>query len=118
MQKQTSKLKNWLTRATLNDYPFVYEPAALAEYKDAISWYLAKSEIAAINFIKEVKDKIAIICNDPLRYKNTYKDFRETAIKKFPYSIVYFVDEVNKVVIIAAVYHQKRAPKRKFRKTK
>lgn len=71
----------------------VYAPAALQEYKEAVGWYRERSEKAAENFIKEVDEKIAVICKDPLRYRNTYKEFRETSLKKYPYSIVYLLDE-------------------------
>lgn len=33
-------------------YRYVYDPVALNEYKDAISWYLERSELAAEGFVK------------------------------------------------------------------
>jgi plasmid stabilization system protein ParE len=98
-------------------YRHLYDPIALMEYKDAVSWYAAGSEKAANNLIKEVKEKIKVICNDPLRYRNTYKKFRETSLKKYPYSIVYLIDESAATVIIISVYHHKRNPKGKYRKS-
>jgi plasmid stabilization system protein ParE len=55
------------------------------------------------------------ICDDPLRYRSTYKKLRETSLKKYPYSIVYFVDEKEQLVVIASVYHHKRDPRRKYK---
>jgi plasmid stabilization system protein ParE len=89
-------------------YRHIYEPTALAEYKEAISWYLERSEIAADNFVKVIKEKIVTICDNPLRYRNAYKKLREVSLKKYPYSIVYFVDEVKQLIIISGVYHHKR----------
>ncbi|MEO8415639.1 MAG: hypothetical protein ABI472_18395 [Ginsengibacter sp.] len=63
-------------------YSYVYEPVALAEYKEAVAWYRERSETAAENLITEVKNRIETICADPLRYRNTYKIFRETSLKK------------------------------------
>ena len=57
-------------------YRHIYDPVALLEYKDATVWYAERSETAALNFIKETKERIAIICKDPFRYRNTYKKFR------------------------------------------
>ena len=96
----------------------IYAPAALQEYKEAVGWYLGRSETAADNFIREVKEKIAVICDDPMRYRNTYKNFRETSLKKYPYAIVYLVDEPRKTIMVSSVYHHKRNPRRKYRKTK
>ena len=97
-------------------YRYIYEPAALAEYKEAISWYLERSKNAADNFVKEVKERIIMICDDPLRYRSTYKNLRETSLKKYPYSIVYFVDEKKQLVIVSSVYHHKRNPRRKYKR--
>jgi plasmid stabilization system protein ParE len=84
-------------------YHYIYEPQALTEYKEAISWYLDRSETAANNFVKEIKEKIVTICTDPLRYRSKHKKMRETSLKKYPYSIVYFVNE-QKQLIISPLY--------------
>jgi plasmid stabilization system protein ParE len=97
-------------------YTYIFEPGALTEYKEAVEWYIARSETAAENLITEVKSRIEAICDDPLRYRNTYKNFRETSLKKYPYYLVYFVDENIKTVIITSLYHHKRNPKKKYRK--
>jgi len=97
-------------------YRYYYDPVALNEYKDAISWYIERSELAAEGFVKEVKDKIAVICNDPFRFRNTYRNYYEISLKKYPYYIVYLVDEARKNIIISSVYHHKRSPQKKYRK--
>lgn len=97
-------------------YTYIFEPRALTEYKEAVVWYKERSEPAAANLITAVKSRIEAICNDPLRYRNAYKIFRETSLKKYPYYIVYFVDEITKTVIITSLYHHKRNPKKKYRK--
>lgn len=97
-------------------YRHIYDPVALLEYKDAATWYAIRSETAAVNFVREVKEKIAVICKDPFRYRNTYKKFRETALKIYPYSIIYTIDESSATVIIESVFHHKRNPRRKYRK--
>jgi plasmid stabilization system protein ParE len=95
-------------------YRHIYTPFALMEYKDAVSWYAARSGQAAENFVKAVRDCIALICERPLRYRNGYKNFRETSLKKYPFYIIYFTDEGKKTVIIASVYHHKRNPAKKY----
>lgn len=92
----------------------VFDPVALEEYKDAVSWYIERSELATENFIKEVKEKIKDICKDPLKYRNPYKTFLETSLKKYPYTIVYMVDQKKKLVIITSIYHNKRDPRKKY----
>lgn len=98
-------------------YRYAYSPDGLEEFKNGIRWYLAYSEKACDRFIEEVKKRIESICEQPSRYRNTYKFFRETSLKKFPYTIVYFVDEEKQSIIITSVFHHRRNPKKKFRKT-
>lgn len=97
-------------------YIHIYRPVALAQYEEAVLWYRDQSEVAAENLIAEIEHQIKVICSDPFRYRNTYKHFRETSLKKFPYCIVYLVDEDARTVIISSVYHHKRNPKKKYRK--
>ena len=77
-------------------YRYVYDPVALNEYKDAISWYLERSELAAEGFVKEVAEQLTVICNDPYRFRNTYKYFREISLKKYPYYIYTITSETRK----------------------
>lgn len=98
------------------NYEYIYDQIALREYIDAIRWYKSKSDKAAVNFVKEVTDRIKIICDNPLRFRNLYKNFRETSLKKYPYSIVYFLDERKKKVVITSMFHNKRDPQKKYHK--
>ncbi len=98
------------------NYKHIYAPVAFSEYKEAVEWYDERSKTAAENFVRDVKEKIESICLNPLRHRNTYKYFRETSLKKYPFCIVYFVDENKKIVVITSVYHHKRNPKRKYKK--
>ena len=97
-------------------YRYSYHPVALVEFKEAIDWYNYRSVMAAENFVEEVTTTIDVICKDPVRFRNVYSVFRETSLKKYPYTIVYFVDEKKKVVVITSVFHNKRNPNKKYRK--
>jgi plasmid stabilization system protein ParE len=97
-------------------YRYIYDPVALNEYKDAISWYIERSGLAAVGFVNEMNEQLAVICKDPFRFRITYKNFREISLKKYPYYIVYLVDEIKKVVVVVSVYHHKRNPQKKYRK--
>ena len=97
-------------------YKLLYTPIALIDYKASVNWYAVRSSNAAENFVAEVKSCIKAICNNPQQFKNRYKNFRETSLKKYPFYIIYFVDEINKVVIVTAIYHHKRNPTHKYKK--
>ncbi len=97
-------------------YRYVYDPIALVEYMDALTWYKYRSIKASEGFVIAVKERIKKICKNPLQYRNTYKHFRQTSINKYPFYIIYFIDEDKKTVVITSVYHHKRNPKKKFKK--
>lgn len=65
-------------------YIYIFRPIALTQYEEAVSWYKDQSEVAAENLIAETEQQIKVICSDPFRYRNTYKHFRETSLKRSP----------------------------------
>jgi plasmid stabilization system protein ParE len=97
---------------------YTFNPEAAIEYEDAFKWYESKSKIAADKFIIAVQDAIAAVCAKPFRYRNTYKDLRELLLKRYPFTLIYFVDEKEKLIIIISLFHQKRNPKKKYSKSK
>jgi plasmid stabilization system protein ParE len=97
-------------------FQYILAPSAFQEFEDAVYWYKTRSLKVAENFAETVFTKIVEICRDPYRYRNTYKTFRETSIKRFPFHIIYFIDEEKQLVIISSVFHHKRNLKRKFKK--
>ena len=98
------------------EYKYKFDPIAANEYEEAFIWYQERSEMAADNFLIAVEEAIEAICNDPHRYRNTYKQLRELALKKYPYHIIYYVDEKKKHVTITSLFHNKRDPKKKYKK--
>lgn len=97
-------------------YKHTFDLIAAAEYEEAIIWYDKESTLAADRFIIEVEETIKMICVNPYRYRNTFENFREVSLKRFPYSIVFLPDISQKEIAIISVFHHKRNPQRKFRK--
>lgn len=95
-------------------YHIVYDPLAIEEYLDSIEWYKEQSEITAKEFITEVRNSIEIISNNPFRYKQDRKKYRQYSLVGFPFAIIYKIDD--DVLFISAIYHHKRNPKKKYRK--
>ena len=71
----------------------IYTPSATNQYEGIVAWYFERSAVAPENFIKELEAKVNNICENPFRYRNTYKHFREVALKRFPYYLIYSIDE-------------------------
>lgn len=95
-------------------FQIVYKKRAAEEYLSSLFWYKSKSPYAAEQFVKHIDETLSKIIADPKRFRNTYKNFHEAKVKKFPYSIVYFVDEKEQRIVITSMFHQKRNPRKKF----
>jgi len=72
------------------------------DYYDDLLFGLGKS------FIIEIEKTINIIKKNPLAYPIINKNIRKAVIMKFPYSILYIIEE--DIVYLLAIMHQKRKP--------
>lgn len=97
-------------------YSYVLTPTAQVDYEESLLWYLERSETAALNFVAAIDNTINLICEHPKRWRNPYKNFRELSLKKYPFAIIYIIEEDPKVVVITAIYHHKRMPNKRFRR--
>lgn len=97
-------------------YVYILHKYAQNDYETSLQWYEERSEQAADNFIKAINDALVLICENPGRWNNKYKNFHEFKLKKYPFTIIYTIDETDKEIIVSAIYHNKRSPKKKYRK--
>lgn len=98
------------------NYNYILDPKAQQEYENSIEWYSERSELVTLNFIDTIESTIAVICKNPYLYKKGYKNFHAAVTKKYPYSIVYAVEEKIKTVVIISVFQNNRSPKKKYKK--
>ena len=97
-------------------YRFIIHPDAQQEYEQSIEWYWFRSPQATENFITTIASTIDNICSNPQRFQNTFNDYYELGVKKFPFSIIYTIDDINKLVEITSIFHHSRNPKKKYKK--
>lgn len=97
-------------------YQLIYEPIATEEYEEAIGWYYERSATAAENFVIVVNNKLSSIAGNPYQFKKISGVFREVSTETYPYTIVYAVKEKERQVLIVAIYHHSRNPRKKYRK--
>lgn len=94
-------------------YRYILLEKAQADYETSLKWYVVRSQQAAENFVKAVDDGLQLICNNPSRWRNTYKKFYEINLKKYPFSIVYTIEE-EQLIVVTSIYHHKRNPRKKY----
>lgn len=88
---------------------------AQKEYEADVLWYSRKSYLVAINFIEDFENTVKHICENPKRWRNEYKSFHELGLKKYPYVIIYTIEESQNMVLITAVFHTSRNPEKKIK---
>lgn len=85
---------------------------AKQDIADAMKWYADKIENLDKRFLKAVEETISRIQQNPLAFKRVYKKLRQTAVRKFPYIIVY--EPESETIIIYSVFNTWQHPKKKF----
>ncbi len=79
-------------------------------------WYASKVPGLNFRFIEQLEIIVKTILANPKTYKRVYKNFRQAALKKFPYVVVY--GHETETIIIYSVFHAKQHPKKKIRRLK
>ena len=84
-------------------------PEADDELQAAIAWYANQGGRKALRFDKKIDGVMQEIRTQPDRYPHYDAEFREAAVPKFPYSVIYRVMPSGDVQVIA-VAHASREP--------
>jgi toxin ParE1/3/4 len=87
---------------------YVFHPAALTEYSEAVEFYSQRRVELAQAFINAVEEAIFRIVDSPNRWAFVEEDIRRCLTRKFPYGILYTVEE--DYILIVAVMHCSREP--------
>ena len=99
-------------------YSYKVRDEAVEQLVEAVIWYEKQKEGLGIFFKTKFYDKLDLICNYPLHYKASYKEYHEALTEKFPFLIVYSIDEKIKHITVIAIFHTSRNPKKKFKRTR
>ncbi len=95
-------------------YSIYIKEEAKQDIVNATHWYRSKQEKLNINFIQAVQRTLLSIQNNPFACKRIHHNFRQIALKKFPYIILFEVDKYT--IIIYAVFNTWQDPKKKIKR--
>ena len=92
-------------------YKLVILEPALKDLDEAITWYNEQNVKLSKQFFKDIEHHMEIIVKTPYLFPVQFSEiFRFAVLKKFPYRIVYKIDEVDKIIYINSIFHTKRNP--------
>lgn len=86
----------------------VFRPAARAEFDGATLWYEDRSPGLGVHFVAEIDRAVDLASRYPERYPLLQARIRCIRVRRFPYSVFYFV-EAGRIVVLA-VFHARRDP--------
>lgn len=69
--------------------PVEIHPAALAELKSTLTWYLERSKTAALRFAAELDRAIDLVIESPGRWPSGEHSTRKFVLQRFPFAIIY-----------------------------
>lgn len=102
-----------LRKGTLssNEYSIKLSEEVFNDVDETLYWYKLHNEELAKEFYKNLIQAFYNILHNPKSYQKVHRDSRRCLVKKFPYSIIFNIDEVNLQIIIITVFHNSRNPK-------
>ena len=83
-----------------------FHDEAEAELDVAVDWYEKQSAGLGWRFHSIVTETVKKIAKNPTFYGICFEDYRDVALKKFPYRIVFKI--VENSVIVYAIFHGHR----------
>ncbi len=88
-----------------------------AEFQDAASWDEEQKPGLGLQFIATIERKLLAIQSNPERFPKRKQNFLEAVIYGFPYAIVYTFNKQRKSIRVVAIFHSRRHPRLKYRKS-
>jgi toxin ParE1/3/4 len=94
-------------------YHLIVKPHAIEMAQKAYRWYEKRQAGLGDLFLFEIESCYDRIESSPMLYAKIKKNFRQIILRTFPYVIVFEI--LKDDVVIYAVFHTSRNPKRKFK---
>lgn len=94
-------------------YSVIFHPLAEKEFFESFEYYENQISGLGNDFIKTIDKTINIISKTPQVFPFKHKKLQEASLKKFPFVIVYKVNEKQKTIFILSVFHTSRNPSKK-----
>lgn len=92
------------------NYEVVLQSDAIIDIQDAFDWYENQRSGLGYELIEEIEEGLERLSRNPQHYSATSEKYRKLRIKRFPYLIIFEIEEIK--VIINAVRRVSQEPKR------
>jgi plasmid stabilization system protein ParE len=82
---------------------------AETEIDEAVSWYQEQSEDESLKFLDELDRAVRVVTTYPQIAVEIEPEIRSFFFRRFPYSLIYGIDE--DAIVVIALAHQSRKPR-------
>lgn len=95
------------------NYRLVIKEEADLEIIESYLWYEEQQPGLGEDFLQEVEEYLELIRLNPYIYEDKYKGQRPAVLKRFPFVLVYNIEE--ETIVVYAVFHTSRDPEDKYK---
>lgn len=88
-----------------------YTDRAIDDIELAFSWYEEQRTGLGYEFIDYVEQSVINICASPEIYQLTHANFRGCTVRKFPFSIIYTIEDEG--IIVHSVFNNRQDPEKR-----
>jgi len=83
------------------------------ELSDSYDWYEKQQIGLGDKFFNEINHYLNLLENNPYHFPVKYSDdLHSISVRKFPFLIIFWVDDINQTVFVVSVFHTSRNPQR------
>ena len=101
----------------MSSYQVAFHADTADDYNEAYYWYEDQQKGLGEKFLTTINSRIKQILISPDAFSvKSRQGYHEALVKEFPYTIVYRIYKKDKVVFISSIHHQKKHPRKKYRK--
>jgi plasmid stabilization system protein ParE len=101
----------------MSGYTLVFHADAVIDYDEAYYWYEDQQKGLGEKFLSAIKSKTQQILDVPEIFSVKGREgYHEAFVNGFPYTIVYRIYKRKQVIFINSLHHQKKHPRKKYRK--
>lgn len=89
---------------------YSFSASAHRQILDVIAFYAQEHRSLSDDFIKSLDESITLLIEHPRIGQRVSMTHRKISLRKFPYILIYAVEDENDQIQISAVCHQRRRP--------
>lgn len=95
-------------------YKISFGKKALAELEEAYLWYNEISSETSAKFYAASLARLDEVAHHPHRFGPIRQRprYRRAKVKRFPYLLIFRIDEAKQKIFILSIFHEKRDPSR------